>query len=135
MEHLMCKKQKPERKRSIPLKGLLIALLLIPAAVLMTACGGLFGTDVKSVVVVKQPTKATYIVGESFDATGMRIRYQLDDKEETEKTIDVKPDWISGDALDASGKFITTGTNIVLKVNYGGKSATITVTVNAAPAA
>lgn len=129
------KKQSRERKRSIATMTAVIAAILIPCAMLMTACGsigGLFSTDVKSVVVVKQPTKSTYTKGEAFDTTGMKIRYQLDDKEETEKTIEVKKEWISGDALDASGKFMTTGTNIVLKVNYGGKTATFTVTVNAA---
>lgn len=115
--------------------SLLVGVLIIPCAVLLTACGGgLFGKmKVKSIEVATQPTKAVYVVGEVFNPAGMKIKVEYDDDDNTTKTITVKASWVSSAALDEDGKFAIVGETTVLKVTYEGKTITFTVKVNPAP--
>ena len=75
---------------------------------------------VSSVTIAKKPTKQTYTVGESFNATGMKLKVTYTDNTTAEIT--------SGFTYTPTGKLTTAGQQKIV-VSYGGKSTGFYVTV------
>ena len=75
--------------------------------------------SLQSIVVTKAPTKTTYIEGNDFDPTGMVVTTTYDNGDTAT---------ISGYAIN---KTVLATTDKAVTVNYGGKTCTIPITVNA----
>ncbi len=78
---------------------------------------------ISSVTIAKKPTKQTYTVGETFNATGMKLKVTYADNTTSEIT--------SGFTYTPTGKLTTMGQQKIV-VSYGGKSTGFYVTVNEA---
>ena len=75
---------------------------------------------VASIAITTQPTKTTYIEGQSFDPTGMVVTVTNEDD-------DVYT--VTNYTYSPSGALATTDTKVT--VSYGGKTADVSITVNA----
>lgn len=85
--------------------------------------------NLTGIEVTTQPTKTSYIVGESFDPTGMVVKATYVDANNTSNTkTEVITDYTytPDGALSVSDNAIT--------ISYGGKTATVAITVTNAPA-
>lgn len=76
--------------------------------------------SVTNISITTQPTKTTYIEGESFDPTGMVVTATLENSE---------TEVVTGYTYSPSGALATTDTAVT--VSYGGKTASVSITVNA----
>ena len=79
------------------------------------------GKAVSSVVLTAKPTKQVYAVGDTFNASGMKLKVTYADNTTAEVT--------SGFTCTPSGKLTTVGQQKIV-VTYGGKSTGFYVTVN-----
>ena len=79
------------------------------------------GKAVSSVVLTAKPTKQVYAVGDTFNASGMKLKVTYADNTTAEVT--------SGFTCTPSGKLSTVGQQKIV-VTYGGKSTGFYVTVN-----
>ena len=84
---------------------------------------------VKSIAVATKPTKSEYVVGESINYAGMKITVTWSD--DTTSTINATTSSLPAD-VTSSGFSSTTAGEKTVTVTYSGKTATFTVTVNAA---
>lgn len=75
--------------------------------------------EVETIAVTTQPTKTTYIAGQTFDPTGMVVT----------ATYNGKTKVVTGYTLSPSGPLATTDTKVT--VTYAGVSAEVNITVNA----
>ena len=76
--------------------------------------------SVTSISVTTQPSKTTYIEGETFDPTGMVVTATFNDN-----TSAV----VTGYTYSPSSALATTDTTVT--ISYGGKTASVSITVNA----
>ncbi len=92
-----------------------------------------FEPAVDSLEVTTQPTKTIYTVGEKLDATGLVLKATIKGKGDTDGDGATDPDTvfnISSGYYCTPEVLDTVGTQTIT-VNYGGKTATFTVTVKA----
>ena len=101
--------------------------VLIVCALFFTACGGDPAPDhpdvpaektVTRIAITEKPAKTTYLVGETFDKTGMVVTAYYDDGTSAAVT-DYK--------LDKQGALV--GGDTTVTVTYGGKVAMLSITV------
>ena len=76
--------------------------------------------SVASISITTQPTKKTYIEGQTFDPTGMVVTATMNDGD---------TEVVTGYTYSPSGALATTDTAVT--ISYGGKTASVSITVNA----
>jgi hypothetical protein len=82
------------------------------------------GKTLSGISITNQPTKTTYTVGDALDLAGLTVRANYSD----DSFATVTPDSTS----PANGAILSTMGTVTVTVTYQGKTATFSVTVNAA---
>lgn len=124
---------KEKKRRFLAGKAVAVSAVIFLAifGLLATGCNNDSSPSLRSIVVIDEPLKLTYIIGESLNIDGIKVETEMSDGSSyivahEDLTFTIAEEFYADD------KFIKVGTNIPVTVTYKGKDASFNVTVREA---